>query len=393
MSRFAFSFVLLLSLAGVALAQTPNSEADKPAEKPEPSAETSPGDTLYNAVEGKSATMVVSIGGGTPPFTFQWRKNGATISGATDVVLALAPLSLGDSGDYTVTVTNAQGSETSPPATLLVRPARPSRLSNVSVLAAVEPALIVGFALSGNDTEAPASILARAAGPALAQFGVVGPIADPTLQIFAGSDRIASNDDWETNDRLLANSAAQVGAFPFPPASKDAAVMLELPPANYSAHATDKNTVPGVGSIELYELNASTAPKRPQLINVSARAMIGKGRATLVAGFTIEGEAPLTVLIRGVGPGLSHFGVDGVLQRPRLTLFQGRHAIASNEGWTARDPSLTQIAAKSVAAFALSTELQDAALVRTLPPGSYTVEISSADDSSGVALVEVYDVR
>jgi hypothetical protein len=93
-------------------------------------------------------------------------------------------------------------------------------------------------------------------------------------------------------------------------------------------------------------------------------------------------------LIRGVGPGLSAF-IAGAVANPKLELFRGQTMINENDDWT--DPAIASAAARS-GTFALATGSRDAALLVTLPPGTYTAQVSGVGASTGVALIEVYEV-
>ena len=98
------------------------------------------------------------------------------------------------------------------------------------------------------------------------------------------------------------------------------------------------------------------------------------------------------VLIRAVGPTLGDFGVPGVVADPQLTLFNDASVkIGENNDW--RGTAELTAAFEAVGAFALPATAKDAALLVTLPPGNYTVQASGTADTTGVALVEVYEVR
>ena len=113
----------------------------------------------------------------------------------------------------------------------------------------------------------------------------------------------------------------------------------------------------------------------------------------LIAGFYIQGNTSKTVLLRAVGPTLAAFGVGGVLADPQLALFRGAEVVATNDDWwrSGGDQALPRVFT-TVGAFTLAAASRDAALVATLQPGQYTVQVTSADSTTGVALVEVYEV-
>ena len=130
-----------------------------------------------------------------------------------------------------------------------------------------------------------------------------------------------------------------------------------------------------------------------RLINISTRAPVGAGGEVEIAGFVITGTTPKTVLIRANGPALSGFGVTGVLEDPVLTLFDSNKAqVATNTQWgTAADSSDIAATASVAGAFAWTPGSADSAILVTLQPGPYTAQVSSASQTTGVALVEVYD--
>jgi hypothetical protein len=99
-----------------------------------------------------------------------------------------------------------------------------------------------------------ARVLLRVVGPTLSQYGVAFPLADPVLTLYdAQGQVVARNDNWSDTDPTgLAAAMQQVGAFTLPAASKDAAVLLDLPAGVYSVQATGIGTPAGVTLIEIY---------------------------------------------------------------------------------------------------------------------------------------------
>lgn len=139
-----------------------------------------------------------------------------------------------------------------------------SGIKNISVRAAVrngEDNLIGGFVISGN---APQRILVRGVGPTLNSFGIPDALADPVLQLWRDTTVIARNDNWESPQTTFARTAAsamdlsaaarQVGAFPLPPASADAALLITLAPGSYTAELTGASGTSGVAVVEIYAL-------------------------------------------------------------------------------------------------------------------------------------------
>jgi hypothetical protein len=129
-----------------------------------------------------------------------------------------------------------------------------AKLVNVSARISITSAgatSVVGLEIAGN---APKTVLVRAAGPSLAAYGVTGTLADPSVSVYSGATQIATNDNWETGSSSAAQitgTSAQVGAFPFSPGSKDAALLVTLPPGGYTVTVTGPGT--GVALVEIYD--------------------------------------------------------------------------------------------------------------------------------------------
>jgi hypothetical protein len=191
------------------------------------------------------------------------------------------------------------------------------------------------------------------------------------------------------------------GAFALPSESPDSAVVLRLPPGAYTAQISGQDGGTGVALAEVYALDAA-APE--VLLNISTRCYVGTGSSVAISGFVIAGNGPAELLIRGVGPGLAAFGLTQTLSQPMISLIDSSNTlIASDAGWGNPPVAGTSSVAASwrqatvadmnaVGAFALSAGSSDAALVATLPPGSYTVIVSGVGNSTGTGLVEVYQL-
>lgn len=250
--------------------------------------------------------------------------------------------------------------------------------------------LIAGFVVGGNT---PKQVLIRAIGPSLAAFGVSGVLLDPQLEIYSGSALTATNNNWGGGLPII-DASNRVGAFPLPQNSLDAVLLLTLAPGSYTAQVRGVGNGTGVALIELYDVD-SLAPFSPQkVMNVSSRGVVGTGQAQLIAGFVVSGNTSKKILVRAVGPSLSTFGVEGVLADPVLSITRTDGlAVRENDNWeTGNDPMLIGAAAERVRTFALPGGSRDAALLIQLPPGSYTAQVTGAGNSTGVALVEVYEV-
>jgi hypothetical protein len=313
---------------------------------------------------------------GEEPLSYQWRLNGTALPAATAASLTLPAVTAAHAGNYTVSITNRFGTTTSLPALLVVHPS--AWLSNLSVRTTLGTGqtVIVGLVVSGGAKD----LLVRAAGPALAGFGLTGAMLDPRLELFRDSTRIAVNNDWPA---ALATTFTAVGAFPFTTASRDAALLNSLTGA-HTIQAT--GAAGGTVLIEGYDAGTGSAVR---LINLSARNRVGTGSDVLIAGFAVAGTGTQRVLIRAVGPTLSALGVPAVLSDPQMELNDGTRVIATNDNW---DPVLSAVFAQ-VGAFPLPIGSKDSALIATLSAGgTYTVRVSGLNNTLGEALVEVYEL-
>ncbi len=257
--------------------------------------------------------------------------------------------------------------------------------------------LIAGFVISGD---AAKPVLVRAIGPTLGTaFNVGGSLSAARLEIFRGSTSIAVGNDWGTptagapSAAVIAATAARVGAFALPAASRDASLLLTLEPGAYTAVVTGQNNAAGVSLVEVYDATDGAIPRDRRIINIATRATAGSGDTALIAGFYVSGTVPKRLLIRGVGPGLTQFGVGGVLARPQLTVNSGTTVLAQNAGWTtSADAAAITANSAQVGAFAFAAGSADAALIINLAPGAYTAQVAGVANTTGVALVEVYEL-
>ncbi|MEY2879745.1 MAG: hypothetical protein RLZZ15_2125, partial [Verrucomicrobiota bacterium] len=350
-------------------------------------------------IAGSAATLSVS-GSGTGPFTYQWLRNGSPISGATSATLSLSTALVADAGSYTVTITNAVGSATSQAAVLAVAPADFGRLLNLSIFTTLTPGetFDVGTVLGGAGSGGQKPVLVRAMGPTLAAapFSIPGVVVDPKLDIFTGGTvAVTNNDNW-AGSTALTTASTQVGAFAFSNAnSKDAALVFTAnaasPPTSFTARISDLTAAGGLVLAEFYDATPPEAYtiKTPHLINMSVLKPI---RANLAAGFVIGGANPITVLIRAVGPTLATaFGVGGTIEDPKLEVADSAKAIvAANDNWGGTAALTTAFA--QVGAFPLSATSKDAAVLVTLKPGNYNVQVTPASGATGTGLVEIYEV-
>ncbi len=257
-------------------------------------------------------------------------------------------------------------------------------VSSRAIAGSGDNTLIAGIVVAGDE---PARFLARAVGPTLSVHGVTSTAHNPIIRVLRSDGTVvAENTQWtdETSDTLRA-VMDQVGAFPLEEGSRDAAVVADLAPGVYTMHITDLEQADGIALAELYHVEGSS-----RALNLSTRARVEAGQGQLIGGFAVRGDAPKRLLIRAVGPSLSRFGVTSVLADPVVTLHRDTEVLATVDNW--EDSAELQDATLVAGAFALDPGSKDAALVVLLPPGNYTAAVSGANNSVGVALLEIYEL-
>ncbi len=347
------------------------------------------------AVGANVTFKVTATGSGT--LSYEWLKDGAGIAGATTATLTLNSVSSANAGNYSVRVSNLSGAITSTGFALTVGAVpNPGRLVNLSVLTAVAAGdnFTFGFVVGGAGTSGNKPLLMRAAGPSLTQLGVTGVLSDPMMEFYNDATKVSENNDW-AGDAAVLSTVAAVGAFPYSATtSKDAAIYLSsVPSGNLSVRVSGAGNAAGTVIAELYDATPGSqfVATTPRLVNVSVLKNIGTG---ITVGFVVGGSTSVKVLVRAVGPtlGAAPFNIGGVVADPKLTLFgEGGTPLAANDDWAGAADLNT--AFSQVGAFLLAgATTKDAALLQTLAPGAYTVQVAPSSGGTGTALVEVYEV-
>jgi len=271
---------------------------------------------------------------------------------------------------------------------------RTDRLVNLSSRGRVgteDGVIVMGFVVSGSQ---PKPVLVRGVGPGLARFGVAEWLPNPRLSIFRDGAPIAENDDWGSASNIDDVRAAMLatGAFGLADDSQDASILITLEPGVYTAHITSAGGT-GVVLAEVYDASTNPQDDVQRLVNISSRSFVSSGENLLIGGLIVTGNSPKRVLIRGVGPSLARFGLPQPLEDPRLVVYSGSAIIAENDDWGQGANSAASLTETSVrvGAFSLTSGSRDSALMITLNPGAYTVQLSGGD-GAGTALVEIYEV-
>jgi hypothetical protein len=245
----------------------------------------------------------------------------------------------------------------------------------------------------------PETVLIRAIGPTLSTLNVSGALQAPQLSLFdSKGNEIQFNQGWNSvGGTATAAIMSQAGAFALPAGSADSALVATLPAGSYTAQVAGANGTTGIALLEVYEVGATSSTGR--LVNLSTRGQVGTSGSIMIPGFTISaGSGTRTLLIRGAGPSLTALGVAGALADPTLSVVTSAGAtIASNDNWgtaVGPGPDAAELSAifTEAGAFSFASGSLDSAVVVTVSPGAYTVLVSGNAGTTGVGLVEVYDI-
>jgi len=258
-----------------------------------------------------------------------------------------------------------------------------SHLANISTRLNVgvnDDVLIGGFIVRGPVQK---RMILRAIGPSLTGAGVIGAMANPTLELHDSTGAtLATNDNWQTSAQASEISAS--GLAPRNPL--ESAIVVTLQPGSYTAIVRGVNNTTGIALIEGYELD-STATR---LVNVSTRGRVGVGDEALIGGFIVTGSESKTVIVRALGPslGTGAHPLAGALANPFLELHDGSgNLLSSNDDWV-NSPQHAAIVASGLA----PPSSLESAILATLSPGNYTAIVHGVNNATGIGLVEVYDL-
>jgi hypothetical protein len=164
---------------------------------------------------------------------------------------------------------------------------------------------------------------------------------------------------------------------------KESAILATLAPGAYTAIVSGKDGGTGIGLVEVYDLDQAADST---LANISTRGFVDTGDNVMIGGVIIGGDTG-QVLVRAIGPELSAFGVNGALEDTTLELHSANgDLITSNDDWKGTQQS--DIEATGLA----PKDDRESAILMTLAPDSYTAIVRGKNDTTGVALVEVYNV-
>jgi hypothetical protein len=264
----------------------------------------------------------------------------------------------------------------------------PGFVANVSTRLPVgtgDNVLIEGFIVLGPSGSTK-NIIVRAIGPSLIPFGIPDALANPILEIHDSNNAIvATNDDWRTTQvgGIITGDQSQAisGSGVAPGNNLESAIIANLAPGSYTAVVRGVNNGVGTGVVDAYDLSAGS-PAR--LANIATRGLIQPGDKLMIAGFIIQ-NGPVRAVVRAIGPSLSAFGITNALPDTTLQLKdQNGTTVLENDDWQSSQKQELE-----------NTGLQpshdlEAAVVGTITPGQYTVQVRGKPESTGIGVVQVY---
>ena len=268
-----------------------------------------------------------------------------------------------------------------PSATPTATPVQAAQAINLSTRMLVQTGDNVGiggFIIAGTGAK---HVLIRSLGPSLSHFGIPNALPDTIIELHSpGGFATVINDNWRDTQEAAITATGLA-----PTDNLESAIDATLAPGSYTAIVRGNNNVTGVGLIEVYDISQGSASK---LANISTRAFVNTGSNIVIAGFTLgNSSADGRVVIRGLGPSLSAFGLSPVLADPALELRDRNGALLmSNDDWQDNAAQAAEIIAAGLA----PENAREAAIAATLRPDAYTALLSGFENTTGIGTVEVY---
>jgi len=268
--------------------------------------------------------------------------------------------------------------------------AAPAKLLNLATRARVltgDQSSIAGFIIVGSQGT---PILVRGIAPSLTANGVPGALQDPVIELYQGNTLLKTNDTWKVDDKTGNSQQREIENTGLPPTDdRESAISFFPEQGTYTVVLRGKNNTTGVGVIEIYDLFSESSASA--LGNISGRAFVDTGDNALFAGFIsgAGGGAPTRIVVRGIGPSLTAAGVPGALQDPILDVFNSNGAIvATNDDWK------TGLQQSEIESTGLAPPNdREAAVVSFFPAGNFSAIVRGKNKTTGVGLVEIFNVQ
>ena len=257
-------------------------------------------------------------------------------------------------------------------------------LANIATRLKVETGddiLIAGFIITGTQDK---KVIIRAIGPSLT---VADKLENPTLELrdLSTGTLLKQNDDWMNS--APADRQAVIDSTIPPTNDLESALVATLPAnsSSYTAIVRGVNDTAGVGVVEVYDLDTNADSR---LANISTRGLVQTGDTILIAGTIVVGPGSRNVIIRAIGPSLPF---AGALADPTLELRDQNGALLqANDNWV-DSPNKQAIIDSTIP----PTNDLESAIVASLPANgaSYTAIVRGVNDTTGIAVVEVYALQ
>ena len=272
-------------------------------------------------------------------------------------------------------IVNAEGGDGTDIGAFELQTGTPATLGNISTRLRVETGdnvLIGGFIITGT---LPKKVMLRAIGPSLP---LAGALANPILELRNGAGTlVARNDNWMN----ASNRQEIIDSTIAPAKDLESAILRSLDPGSYTAIVSGVNNSTGIGLVEAFDLDLGADSI---LANISTRGLVQTGDDVMIGGIIILGTDAQQVLLRAIGPSLP---VAGKLADPTLELHdKDGSTIASNDDW--RSDQEADIIATTIP----PTKDAESAILMTLTPDAYTAIVRGKDNTTGIALVEAYQL-
>jgi hypothetical protein len=311
--------------------------------------------------------------------TIQWRLySGPAAVAFADPNHADTTVSFTQAGVYTLSLSASDGVHTVAYDALVVHVTARASMGNISTRVDVrggQSVSIGGFIIPGI---AAKNVIVRAIGPSLADAGVQGALADPTLELRDSSGNLLqANDNWkETQEQAIRDTMLA------PSNDLESAIVASLQPDAYTAIVSGTNSTTGIGLVEVYDLQRAPSSK---LANISTRGSVGTDENVMIGGLILLGPDPARILFRAIGPSLVGVGIQSALADPQLDLFDAQGTrIATNNNW--KDSQQAAIQGTGAA----PADDAESAILADLDPGNYTAVVSGVNGGAGTALIEAY---
>jgi uncharacterized repeat protein (TIGR01451 family) len=359
---------------------------------PNTSTSTTPSGTVQFVVDGANFGAPVAMNNGTAQISTASLSAGnhtvtAQYSGDANFNPSSGTLTGGQTVTPGPTPTPTPTPTPSPTPTATPSPT-PAQALNISTRLRVDigdRVMIGGFIITGNANK---PVVVRGLGPSLANANVPAAtvLGDPFLELRGSNGAlITSNDNWKDSPQR-----SQIEGTIFQPIDdREAVILATLDPGAYTAIISGVGQTSGVGLVEVYDNGPATDS---QLANISTRGFVLTADNVMIGGFTLGGTNNSTrIAVRALGPSLTSSGLSNLLADPTLELYNSNGTVmVANDDWQSDPTAAAQLAANGLA---LPHPKESGIFTSLAPPGQFTAIVAGKDGTTGIALVEIYNLK